>query len=66
MTDRTLSMPMHGSVTCVQLPRRGIAVASYEMAKTSGGFRPIGMGVNLTAMACAIAEAIFEYFDETD
>ena len=66
MTDRIQSMPVRGSVACAQLPGREIELASYEMATTSGGFIPIGMGTNLTAMASAIAEAIFEYFDETD
>ena len=66
MIERIHLQTAQASVACAQLPEREIGLSRREMANTSGGLIPIGIGVNLTAMARVIAEAVFEYFDETD
>lgn len=66
MTDQILTTSAQASMVCAQLPGREIGLARREMMNASGGLIPIGIGVNLTAMARVIAEAVFEYFDETD
>lgn len=64
MTDRVLSMPVHGAVTCAQLPGREVAVARREMVHTSGGLSPIGKGPFIPVLALLIAEAINDYLDD--
>ena len=67
MTDRVLSMPVHGAVTCTQLPGREIGLARREMMNASGGLMlPTGPSFMILYVSKIIAEAIVEYFDDEE
>ena len=64
MTDRVLSMPVPGAVTCTQLRGREIGLARREMANTSGGLSPFGKGPIIPVLALLVAEVINDYLDD--
>ncbi len=67
MTDRVLSVPVHGAATCALLPGREVALQRREMMGASGGlFLPIGRYVMIQYIAERIADAIVDYFDDED
>ena len=67
MTDRVLSVPVHGAATCALLPGREVALQRREMVNASGGlYFPTGRYVMILYIAERIADAIVDYFDDED
>lgn len=62
MTDRILSMPVYGAVTCTQLPGREIGLARREMMNASGGMIPLGPYFVIRL----VAEILSGYLDNGD
>lgn len=66
MTDRVLSMPVHGAVTCALLPGREVALQRREMMNASGGIFLIGKTPMMWFIAQRIVEAVVDYVDDGD